>query len=345
MAELKRFLIRRLLTFIPTLIGVTFVVFLIANVIPADPARAWAGGEKASPEAIQRIKEEYHLDDPWYVQYFFLISKIIQNDIRSPFTHNKILDDLIFGTKQKGGTGSTYGRFFVSLQLALIGFTYVVLIGIPLGIISALKRNTIIDNIVRVMALIGVSTPVFWLGYLLIYILYVRAGVINIAGMPEPSQKITGIMVLDALLLGEHKIAWQIINRLATPAFVLGFISIGIVARVTRNSFLDSWNADFIEYCKARGLRKAKLVWHALKNASIPIITILGMQFAFLLGNAPITETVFAIPGLGRYLLESIKNFDYPALIGGILLFATTYMLINLIVDIIYAIIDPRIRY
>jgi len=333
------------MTFVPTLIGVTFIVFIIANVIPANPARAWAGGAKASPEVIERVIEEYHLDEPWYMQYLFLMSKLLRNEIRSPYTHNKIWDDLIFGTRQSGGAGSTYGRFFVSLQLALIGFTYVILIGIPLGIISALKRNTIIDSAVRVLALVGVSTPVFWLGYLLIYVLYVKAGIIEIAGMPEPSQRLTGIMVLDALLLGEYKIAWQIINRLATPAFVLGFISIGAVARVTRNSFLEAWNADFIEYGKARGLRKSKLIWHAFKNASIPVVTMLGMHFAFLLGSAPITETVFSIPGLGRYLLDSIKNFDYPALIGGILLFATVYMLINLIVDIIYAFIDPRIRY
>lgn len=346
MAELKKFLIRRLLTFIPTLIGVTLIVFIIANVIPADPARAWAGGEKARPEVIERIKKEYKLDEPWWVQYTFLMEKILSNDIVSPRTHNRIWDDLIFGTAGGvAGAGTKYGRFFITLQLALMAFMYIVFIGIPLGILSALKKDSILDMSVRILALVGVSTPVFWLGYLLIYLLYVRIRVIDIAGFPEPSQRITGIMVLDALVLGEYNIAYQIITRLALPAFVLGFIGIGVIARITRNSFLEAWNADYIEFGKARGLRRSRLMRHALKNALVPIVTVLGLQFGGLLGGAPITETVFGIPGLGRYMIEAIRNFDYPALIGGVLLFALIYMLANLIVDIAYAFIDPRVRY
>lgn len=346
MAELKKFLIRRLLTFIPTLIGVTLIVFIIANVIPADPARAWAGGEKARPEVIERIKKEYKLDEPWWVQYTFLMGKILSNDIVSPRTHNRIWDDLIFGTAGGvAGAGTKYGRFFITLQLALMAFMYIVFIGIPLGILSALKKDSILDMSVRILALVGVSTPVFWLGYLLIYLLYVRIRVIDIAGFPEPSQRITGIMVLDALVLGEYNIAYQIITRLALPAFVLGFIGIGVIARITRNSFLEAWNADYIEFGKARGLRRSRLMRHALKNALVPIVTVLGLQFGGLLGGAPITETVFGIPGLGRYMIEAIRNFDYPALIGGVLLFALIYMLANLIVDIAYAFIDPRVRY
>lgn len=346
MAELKKFLMRRLLTFVPTLIGVTLVVFIIANVIPADPARAWAGGEKARPEVIERIKEEYHLNDPWWIQYVFLMEKLLKNDIVSPRTHNKIWNDLVFGTSAGiAGAGTKYGRFFITLQLALMAFMYIVFIGIPLGILSALKKDSILDMSVRMLALIGVSTPVFWLGYLLIYLFYVRVRVIDIAGLPEPSQRITGIMVLDALILGEYNIAWQIISRLALPAFVLGFIGIGVIARITRNSFLEAWSADFIEFGKARGLNKTRLMRHALKNALVPIVTVLGLQFGGLLGGAPITETVFGIPGLGRYMVEAIRNFDYPALIGGVLLFALIYILANLIVDIAYAFIDPRVRY
>ena len=346
MAELKKFLIRRLLTFIPTLIGVTLIVFIIANVIPADPARAWAGGEKARPEVIERIKKEYKLDEPWWVQYTFLMGKLFSNDIVSPRTHNRIWDDLIFGTARGvAGAGTKYGRFFITLQLALMAFMYIVFIGIPLGILSALKKDSILDMFVRILALVGVSTPVFWLGYLLIYLLYVKIRVIDIAGFPEPSQRITGVMVLDALILGEYDIAYQIITRLALPAFVLGFIGIGVIARITRNSFLEAWNADYIEFGKARGLRRSRLMRHALKNALVPIVTVLGLQFGGLLGGAPITETVFGIPGLGRYMIEAIRNFDYPALIGGVLLFALIYMLANLIVDIAYAFIDPRVRY
>jgi len=344
-AELRRFLIRRLITFIPTLIGVTLIVFLIANVIPADPARAWAGGEKAKPEVIERIKREYKLDEPWWVQYVYLMSKLLRNDIVSPRTHNRIWDDLIFGTAGEGGAGTRYGRFFITLQLALMAFMYIVFVGIPLGILSALKKDSILDTLVRILALIGVSTPVFWLGYLLIYLLYVKVRVIDIAGLPVPSQRITGIMVLDAIILGEYNVAMQIVSRLALPAFVLGFIGIGVIARITRNAFLEAWSADFIEFGRARGLRPSRLMRHALKNALVPIVTVLGLQFGGLLGGAPITETVFGIPGIGRYMIEAIRNFDYPALIGSVLLFGLIYMIANLVVDIAYAFIDPRVRY
>ena len=343
MAGIKRFLVRRLLTFIPTLIGVTLIIFIIANVLPVDPARAWIGSERASPKVIERIRKEYHLDEPWYIQYAWLMVKLFKNDIVSPRTHNKVWDDLIFGT-QAGG-GSRYGRFFITLQLALLALIFYVTIGIPLGILSALKKDSIIDTCVRALALIGVSTPVFWLGYLLIYLLFVRVRVIEIAGIPEPSLRITGIMILDALILGEYDIAWQIFSRLALPAFVLGFTSIGIVARITRNSFLEAWSSTYIEYAVARGLKRGRLIRHALRNAFTPIITIIGLEFGASLGGAPVTETVFGIPGLAKYLVEAVTNFDHPALIGGVMLFALVYLTVNLVVDIIYAIVDPRVRY
>jgi len=337
---LKAFLIRRFITFIPTLIGVTFLVFIVANVIPVNPARAWAGGEKAKPEVIERIKREYHLNDPWYVQYAFFIEKIFKNEIVSPRTHNRIWDDLIYGVGE-----SRYGRFFITLQLALIALLYVIFIGIPLGILSALKKDTVLDTAVRILALIGVSSPNFWLGYLLIYLFFVKFHLISIAGIPQPTSKITGIMVLDALLQGEYGIAFEIISRLSLPAFVLGFIEIGIVARMTRNSFLDAWTSSYVDFGEARGLRKTMLIRHALKNALVPIITIVGIEFGYLLGGSPIIETVFGIPGLGKYMIEAIYYFDYPALIGSVLLFALTFMVVNLIADILYAFVDPRIRY
>ena len=346
MADLKKFLVRRMITFIPTLIGMTLLVFVIANVIPSNPARAWAGGQKASPEVVERIIKEYKLDQPWHVQYVFLISKLIKNEIISPRTHNKIWDDLLFGTAGgMAGAGTEYGRFFVTLQLAIMAFMYVIFVGVPLGILSALKKDSILDTVVRMFALVGVSSPVFWLGYLLIFMFFVKYRVIDIAGLAEPSQRITGLLVLDALILGEYNVAGQIVSRLALPAFVLGFIGIGTIARLTRNSFLEAWTSDFIEFGRARGLRKAKLMVHALRNALVPIVTVLGLQFGFLLAGAPITETVFGIPGLGRYMVQAIRNFDYPALIGSVFLVALIYMIANLIVDIAYALIDPRVRY
>jgi len=337
---LKAFLVRRFLTFIPTLIGVTFLVFIIANIIPANPARSWAGGTKAKPEVVERIKKEYHLNDPWYIQYLFFIKKIFTNDIVSPRTHNKIWDDLLFGVGE-----SRYGRFFITLQLALIALLYIIFIAIPLGILSALKKNTLLDSAVRTLALIGVSSPSFWLGYLLIYLFFIKVRLISIAGIPQPTSMITGVMVLDALIQGEYNTALEIIYRLSLPAFVLGFIEIGIVARMTRNSFLDAWSSSYIDFAEARGFRKIRIIRHALKNALVPIITIVGIEFGFLLGGAPIIEAVFGIPGLGMYMVQAIYYFDYPALIGSVFLFALTFMSVNLIADILYAFVDPRIRY
>lgn len=333
MAELKKFLIRRILTFLPTLIGVTLIVFIIAYVIPADPARAWAGGEKASQEAIVRIKAQYHLDEPWYDQYWFLVSGLVKNTLIDPRTSNPVMDDV----------GKRFPKTF---ELALVAFFFVILIGVPLGILSALKRNTWVDTIIRFFALIGVSTPVFWLGYILIFVFFVKFRLINLAGFPPyPSHQITHIPMIDALLTGEFTIFKQHIGRLWLPGFVLGFMGAGVIARFVRNSFLEALSSDYIEFLKAKGVPKLKVYRHALKNALVPIVTVLGLQFGGLLAGAPITETVFGIPGMGRYAIQAIQNLDFPAVVAVTFIFALVYVTANLVVDILYAVIDPRVRY
>nr|WP_293257867.1 ABC transporter permease [Palaeococcus sp. (in: euryarchaeotes)] len=333
LAELKKFLIRRILTFLPTLIGVTLIVFIIAYVIPADPARAWAGGEKASQEAIARIKAQYHLDEPWYDQYWFLVSGLAKNTLIDPRTSNPVMDDV----------GKRFPKTF---ELALVAFFFVILIGVPLGILSALKRNTWVDTIIRFFALIGVSTPVFWLGYILIFVFFVKFRLINLAGFPPyPSHQITHIPMIDALLTGEFTIFKQHIGRLWLPGFVLGFMGAGVIARFVRNSFLEALSSDYIEFLKAKGVPKLKVYRHALKNALVPIVTVLGLQFGGLLAGAPITETVFGIPGMGRYAIQAIQNLDFPAVVAVTFIFALVYVTANLVVDILYAVIDPRVRY
>lgn len=333
MAELKKFLTRRIITFLPTILGVTIITFLIAYVIPADPARAWAGGEKASQKAIELVRERYHMDDPWYIQYWFLMSSLAHNTLIDPVTKNPVMYDVM-------------KRFPVTLELTLFAFVFILIIGIPLGIISAIKKDSIIDTFVRFFALTGVSTPVFWLGYLLIYVFFVLYRVINIAGVPPPPDVvITGLPVLDALLTGDFNIFWQHVNRFWLPGFVLGFTGAGVLARFVRNSFLEALSSDYIEFLKAKGVTKLRLWRHALKNALVPIVTVLGLQFGGLLSGAPITETVFGLPGIGRYALQAIQNLDFPAIIAITLIFALIYVLANFIVDILYAIIDPRVRY
>ncbi len=332
MAELKRFLVRRFLTFLPTLLGVTFIVFIIAAVIPADPARLWAGGEKANPRVVERIRKEYHLDEHPLVQYYFIITKLLKNEMVSPVTHHYIWHDLS-------------KRLPVTLQLTIIAFMYIVFIGIPLGILSALKRDTWIDTAVRIFALVGVSTPVFWLAYLLIFLFFTRLRWITLAGTPVPPYSITGVPLIDSILVGDLATLTQILKRYSLPGFILGFLGIGTTARMVRNSFLDSMSADFTEFAMARGLTKLRIYRHVLKNAMVPIVTVLGLQFGGLLGGAPITETIFGLPGLGRYLIDAIDNFDYLGLVGGVLFVSLVYLTVNLVVDVLYAFIDPRVRY
>ncbi|MDV3104739.1 ABC transporter permease [Thermococcus waiotapuensis] len=333
MANLRKFLVRRLLTFIPTIIGVTLIVFLIAYVIPADPARAWAGGEKATPQAIQKIKEQYHMNDPWYEQYWFLISGLAQNKIVDPRTSNYVFDDV----------GK---RFPVTFELTLVAFFFILIIGLPLGILAALKRNTWVDTVVRIFALTGVSMPIFWLGYLLMYVFFVKWRVITLAGFPAPpAHTITHVPMIDALLTGDFKTFGQHINRLWLPGFVLGFTGSGVLARFVRNSFLEALSSDYVAFLKAKGVPKLRIYRHALKNALVPIVTVLGLQFGGLLGGAPITERVFGLPGMGSYVLDAISNLDFPAVVAITFIFALIFVTTNLIVDILYAVIDPRVRY
>ncbi len=332
MANLKRFLIRRLLTFIPTLIGVTLLTYVIAFVIPADPARFWAGGLKARPDVIQMVIKEYHLHDPWYVQYYFFMKGILTNSLIDPVTGYHVMSYIL-------------SRFPITFQLALFGFFFTVVLGIPLGIVSALKRDTWIDALVRVWSLIGVSVPIFWLGYIFIYVFFYKLGWITIAGIPYPPKSITGVPIIDAILQGDWPTVVENIKRFILPGFTLGFASIGVVARLTRNAFLDALSSDYVLFAKARGLKKLRVYGHALKNTMVPLVTVLGLQFGGLLGGVPITETVFGIPGMGRAMVQAIFSMDFPVLIAGTFMIAIIYLVTNLVVDILYAFIDPRVRY
>jgi peptide/nickel transport system permease protein len=332
MAELRKFLVRRLITFIPTVIGVTILVFIIAAVLPADPAKLWAGGEKANPQVVENLRREYKLDRPIWEQYYFFMKNVVTNELVSPVSHNKVWEDL-------------GRRLPVTIQLTLLSFTFIILIGVPLGVISALKRDSLLDMVVRILALIGISTPIFWLAYLLIFLFFTRLHWITLAGTPITPYSITGIPLIDSLLKLDFNTFKQVIERFWLPSLVLAYPSIGVIARLVRNSFLDAMSADFVEYIDARGLPRVQRYMHILKNAMIPIITVLGLTFGGLLSGAPITETVFGLPGVGRYLIDAIRFYDYLTLIGGVFLIALIYVTVNLIVDISYAMIDPRVRY
>ncbi|MCD6301810.1 MAG: ABC transporter permease [Staphylothermus sp.] len=334
MAELKYYLIRRLITFVPTILGVLLLVFVISHAVPADPARLWAGGEKAKPEVVEMIREKYHLNEPMHIQFYYYIKDLLSGNWgESPVTKRPILEDLA-------------DYFPATFELAIASTILMVIVAIPLGIISAFKRDTIIDHLVRLFALMGISVPVFWLAIILQWIFYYQLGILPATGRGiEPSVSYTGLYLLDSLLAGEFDKFVTNLSHIILPAITLAFPGIGVIARITRNSVLDAMSSEFIDFAEARGLHGFQFYRHVLKNAMIPIITVLGLQFGFLLSGAVITETIFAWPGIGNYAVKAINALDYPAIMGTTLLIGLVFVIVNLVVDVIYALIDPRIRF
>lgn len=302
------YVVRRLLLAIPVLIGVSILVFSIIRFIPGDPARTIAGVH-ASPEYIEQVRREMLLDQPLHVQYFVYMRNLVRGDLgRSTFTRRPVTTEL-------------RERFPNTMQLAVTAMFIATLVGVGAGIVSATRRNSIFDNVSMVGALIGVAAPVFWLGVMFQIFFSVRLGWLPSGGRGTPAH-----MVLPALTLG-----------LATAA---------LIARITRSSMLEVLRQDFITTARSKGLNERVVVYkHALKNALIPVVTVIGLQFGTLLGGAVLTETVFSWPGIGRLMVDSILARDYPVVQGAVLLLAVSFVLINLLVDVIYAFLDPRISY
>lgn len=288
------------------IIGVSIISFSIMHLIPGDPARIIAG-EGATKEDVEAIRDKYGLNKPLVEQYFRFMKGIVTNDLRSIKTERPILKEIS-------------PRFLNTVQLAMVSILISSMIGISLGIVSAVRRNTWVDSFAMFFSLIGVSMPIFWLGILLIIIFAVTLGWL-------PSGGKGGI---------EHIIL---------PAITLGLATSAIIARMTRASMLEILNQDYVRTAKAFGLSKRKIVYkYVLRNALIPIITVIGLQFGYLLGGAVLTESVFGWPGLGRYVVDSIFNRDYIAVQVGIMVIAISFVLVNLCVDILYALVDPRLR-
>lgn len=301
-----RFIVRRLLLLIPVVIGVSIVSFSIMHMIPGDPARIIAG-EGATAEDIMSIRIKYGLDRPLIEQYFRFMKGVLINDLRSIRTERPILSEIL-------------PRFANTAQLAFVSIIISSVIGVTLGIVSAVKRNSWVDTFSMVFSLIGVSMPIFWLGILLIILFAV-----TLRWLPSGGKG--GI---------EH---------LILPALTLGLATSAIIARMTRASMLEVLNQDYVRTVVAFGLPRRKIIYkYVLRNALIPVVTVIGLQFGYLLGGAVLTESVFGWPGLGRFVVDSIFSRDYIAVQVGIMLIATTFVLVNLAVDLVYAFIDPRLR-
>jgi peptide/nickel transport system permease protein len=330
-----RFVVRRLLLLIPILIALSIIVFFWIRALPGGPAEALLG-ERATPEAIEQIREQYGLDRPVYVQYWEYVRTTAQGDLgTSVTTRRPVVDEL-------------EQRFPATIELAIAALIFATVLGIPLGFIAAKKYGTATDHASLLLSLLGISIPIFFLAILLKYVFAVKLGWLPTVGRIDARTDLahpTNFYLIDALLAGDLPAFWDVSKHLILPAIALGSIPLAITARITRASVLDVQNEDYVRTARAKGLSPRVVDQrHIFKNALLPIVTIIGLQAGLLLSGAVLTETVFAFPGMGTWLVDAIKSRNYPVLQGGILFVSIIFVLINLLVDVAYAFINPRIR-
>jgi peptide/nickel transport system permease protein len=330
-----RFVIRRLLLLVPILIGLSILVFLWIRALPGGPAQSLLG-ERATESTVREIEEQYGLDDPIHVQYFRYVENVVRGDFGTSIRSRRPVSDEL---------GE---RFPATIELALAAMLFSVVLGIPLGFFAAKRYGSIFDHGSLLASLLGVSIPIFFLAILLKYIFAIQLGLLPTVGRQDVLINIdhpTNFYVLDAIIAGNPEAFWDAIEHLILPAIALGTIPLAIIARITRASVLDVQNEDYVRTARAKGLASRTVDRrHVLRNALLPISTIIGLQMGLLLSGAVLTETVFAWPGMGTWLVEAIENRNYPVLQGGILFLAIVFVLVNLIVDLSYALINPRIR-
>src|SRR5918992_224025 len=330
-----RFVVRRLLLLVPILIGLSILLFLWIRLLPGGPAQALLG-ERGTDAQVAQIERAYGLDEPLHVQYWAYVKKVASGDLGNSIgTRRPVTDEL----KQ---------RFPATIELALAAMLFSVVLGIPLGFLAAKRHGTIVDHASLLASLLGVSIPIFFLAILLKYVFALELGLLPTVGRQDVLIDVdhpTNFYVLDALIAGNLEALWDAIEHLILPAVALGSIPLAIIARITRAAVLDVQNEDYVRTARAKGLSPRIVdTRHILRNALLPISTIIGLQTGLLLSGAVLTETVFAWPGMGTWLVEAIENRNYPVLQGGILFLAVIFVLVNLIVDLSYALINPRIR-
>lgn len=330
------YIIRRLLLLIPVLIGLTLLVFLMIRAIPGDPAHIILG-QAATQESIQALQEKLGLDQPWYKQYITYVSGLLKGDLGDSIRTNSPINEEI------------WIYFAATFELAFCAMLIAIFIGVNAGIISAWFQRSWFDYTAMLLALIGVSMPIFWLGLLEQWLFAVNLEWFPTSGrdnVRDPVKAITHLYLLDTLLAGNFQQFKEVVKHLVLPSLALATIPMAIIARITRSSMLEVMRSDYIRTARAKGMHMFWVVYkHSLKNATIPILTIIGLQFGLLLGGAILTETIFSWPGIGRYIYDAIYFRDYPVIQSGILIIALIFVFINLIVDLLYAFIDPRIKY
>jgi dipeptide transport system permease protein len=330
------FVLRKLATVIPTFIGITLVAFALIRLIPGDPIEVMVGERRLDPvmhaEAVHRLG----LDQPQYMQYYHYMQQLAHGDLgnslvtREPVTHEFLT------------------LFPATIELSLCALSLAVVVGLPAGMIAGLKRGSIFDHGVMGAALTGFSMPIFWWGLVLIMFFSVKLGWTPVSGRIDIDYDIpvkTGFLLIDSLLSGEEGAFKSALSHLILPAIVLGTIPLAVIARMTRSSMLEVLKEDYIRTARAKGLSSTRIVVvHALRNALIPVITVIGLQTGTLLAGAVLTETIFSWPGIGKWLIDSIGRRDYPVVQAGILITATVIIVVNLIVDLLYGVVNPRVR-
>ncbi|HTI83420.1 MAG TPA: ABC transporter permease [Acetobacteraceae bacterium] len=333
-----RFLVARVTSMLVMALLATLVVFLITNTVPGDPVLAQLGDQAASdPAFVAQWRHDYGLDRPLWERYFIFLEGVSHGDLgRSIHSQRPVMDDIEEYTP-------------ATLELATVAFILTLIVGIPLGILAAVKRDSWIDHLARVVSLLGVSSPTFWLAFILLAVFY---GYLQIAPGPGrldpialPPPTVTGFYLIDSALAGDWDTFQDAAAHLVLPSIVLAAATIGLITRTTRASMLEAIRQDYVRMSRAKGLRERSVILgHVLPNALVPVVTLGGLAYANLLTGAVLTETVFAWPGLGRYTFLSAAALDFPAIMAITLIVAVTYLVVNLITDISYAVLDPRVR-
>jgi peptide/nickel transport system permease protein len=331
------YVVRRLLFLVLVLFGMSLVTFVVSHAIPADPARLLAGLE-VTQDQVESVRREFGLDRPLPEQYVRVLGGLLRGDLgQSLSTRRPVRDDL--------------EKFFpATLELGLAATGIALVIGIPFGVFAAVRHGKWVDHGTRMTALAGAALPVFWSGLMLQLVFYRHLGWLPAGGrLPQgqlPPALVTGLYTVDALLAGHWSLAWVSARHLAMPALALSGVMLAGLARMVRSSLLDVLREDYIRTARAKGVAERLIVLrHAMRNALIPVLTVFGLQFGHLLGGAVLTETVFFWPGVGAYAVRAVTTVDFPAIMGAAMLLAAIYVVVNLLVDLSYTLIDPRIRY
>ena len=337
--ERLRFIGKRLIYLVIMLLGVATLVFILTKLIPGDPVTANLSQRALSdPEIVAAYKMRYGLDKPVITQYLYYMRNLLQLDLGTSIrTGNTVLSEL-------------KRCFPATIELALCSIIIATVVGIFFGIISAIRRNSVIDQIVRAISVTGVSVPSFWLALLVLFFFYYKLQIMPGPGRLgtgyAPPDPVTGLYIIDSILEGNMSKLADTLKHLVLPSCVLAAFTMGLITRTTRSNLLDVMSTDYIRTAKAKGLSRTRLIMrHALGNALIPVLTVIGLGLGNLLGGMVLVETIFNWPGVGQFAYQSVMSADFPAIIGVALLIALNYMVINTVVDILYGVIDPRVRY